>query len=89
MKCRIFDIASIFHCLPKYGLEETCLWFIRPGNFSIHINKKNEPRHEISKNVVCANSKASDHPAHTHSLIRAFASGLKYSMSVNHLEFLS
>ena len=37
---------------------------------------KNEPRHEISKNVVCAASKASDQPAHTHSLIRALASRL-------------
>ena len=35
-----------------------------------------EPRHEISKNVVCATSKASDQPVHTHSLIRAFASHL-------------
>ena len=29
-----------------------------------------EPRHEISNNVVCATSKASDQPVHTHSLIR-------------------
>ena len=36
----------------------------------------NEPRHEISNNVVCVTSKASDQPAHTHSLIRAFASRL-------------
>ena len=36
----------------------------------------NEPRHEISNNVVCATSKASDQPAHTRSLIRAFASRL-------------
>ena len=35
-----------------------------------------EPRHEISNNVVCATSKGSDQPAHTHGLIRAFASGL-------------
>ena len=35
-----------------------------------------EPRHEISNNVVCATSKGSDQPAHTHSLIRAFASRL-------------
>ena len=35
-----------------------------------------EPRHEISSNVVCATSKASDQPAHTRSLIRAFASRL-------------
>ena len=32
-----------------------------------------EPVHEISNNVVCATSKASDQPAHTRSLIRAFA----------------
>ena len=30
----------------------------------------------ISNNVVCATSKASDQPTHTHSLIRAFASRL-------------
>ena len=36
--------------------------------------KQNEPRHEISNNVVCATSKASDQPAHTRSLIRAFPS---------------
>ena len=35
-----------------------------------------EPVHEISNNVVSATSKASDQPAHTHSLIRAFASRL-------------
>ena len=34
------------------------------------------PRHEISNNVACATSKASDQPAHTRSLIRAFASSL-------------
>ena len=35
-----------------------------------------EPWHEISNNVVYATSTASDQPAHTHSLIRAFASPL-------------
>ena len=37
-----------------------------------------EPRHEISNNVVhvCATSKGSDQPAHTRSLIRAFAGRL-------------
>ena len=35
-----------------------------------------EPMHEISNNVVCATSKASDQPAHMHSLIRAFTSRL-------------
>ena len=37
---------------------------------------KIEPWHEISNNVVYATSKASDQPAHTRSLIRAFASRL-------------
>ena len=36
----------------------------------------NEPVHEISNNAVCATSKTSDQPVHTHSLIRAFASRL-------------
>ena len=35
-----------------------------------------EPRREISNNVLCATSKASDQPAHMRSLIRAFASHL-------------
>ena len=34
------------------------------------------PVQEISNNLVCATSKASDQPAHTRSLIRAFASRL-------------
>ena len=34
------------------------------------------PWHEISNNVVCATSKASDQPEHTRSLIRAFAGRL-------------
>ena len=35
-----------------------------------------EPRHEISNNVVCAASKASDQSAHMGSLITAFSSCL-------------
>ena len=40
------------------------------------ISKIYEPRHEISKNVVCETSTASDQPAHTRSLVRAFDSRL-------------
>ena len=44
---------------------------------------RNEPQHEISNNVVYVTSKGLDQPAHTHSLIRAFASRLNInSMSV-------
>ena len=55
---------------------------------------KNEPWHGISNNVVWVTSKASDQPAHTRSLIRAFASPLNFSISVkllteHDLEFLS
>ena len=39
-------------------------------------NVRNEPRHEITNNVVCATSKASDQPAHTRNLTRAFVSRL-------------
>ena len=47
------------------GLFTVC----KQGNY-------NEPVHEISNNVVCATSKASDQPGHTRSLIRAVASRL-------------
>ena len=36
----------------------------------------NEPRQDISNNVACATSKATDQPGHTPSLIRAVASRL-------------
>ena len=47
------------------------------GNSFPEINtEKIEPVHQFSENVVCATSKDSDQPAHTRSLIRAFASRL-------------
>ena len=51
---------------------------VKVGHYwpTIEIPFKIEPVHEISNNVVCATSKASDQPAHTRSLIRAFASHL-------------
>ena len=44
-----------------------------------------EPVHEISNNVVCAASKASDQPAHTRSLIRALASRLSFLLLLKRL----
>ena len=41
-----------------------------------YAHKSYEPVHEISNNVVCVTSKASDQPVHMPSLIRAFARGL-------------
>ena len=46
------------------------------GTIALSITYDIEPVHEISNNVVCATSKGSDQPAHTRSLIRAFASRL-------------
>ena len=50
------------------------------GDFNAHTSNAEdliiEPWHGISNNVVCATSKASDQPAHTRSLNRAFASCL-------------
>ena len=54
----------------------------------------NEPVHEISNNVVCATSKASDQPAHRCNLDQSLCLSLEYPISVkllteHHLRFLS
>ena len=53
-----------------------------------------EPVHEISNNVVCATSKASDQPAHLAQSDKSLCKSLEYFMIVkllteHHLEFLS
>ena len=61
---KIQNVQSLFHGMIKnVTIKPVC-------------DVQNEPRHEISINVVCATSNASDNPAHTRSLIRAFASNL-------------
>ena len=50
---------------------------------------KNEPRHEISSNVICETSKGSDQPVHMRRLVRAFASRMNIILTEHHLEFLS
>ena len=57
-------IVNLARCLNEHLLS---------GYFQQVNRDRNEPVHEISNHVVCATSKASDQPAHTHSLIRAFA----------------
>ena len=52
------------------------IWHKSIQNYPVCIEITREPRHEISNNVVCATSKASDQPAHIRSLIRAYASRL-------------
>ena len=55
--------------LPDHHLKEGCTGLSE----STHEKILYEPVYEISNNVVCATNKASDQPAHTRSLIRAFA----------------
>ena len=50
--------------------------FFKPKMVTSSLKQKNEPRLEITNNVVCGTSKASDLPAQMRSLIRAFASPL-------------
>ena len=69
---RQIDMKKIFEILGSRYL-------LRLPNFKKNLisqPKHNEPRHEISNNVVCAISKGSDQSAHMRSVIRAFASPL-------------
>ena len=57
------------------------IWFIQlnignNGQLDARRQKYDSGDIIISNNVVCTISKGSDQPAHTHSLIRAFASRL-------------
>ena len=75
-------MGKIFHECSRNQYVEADFTFLKILNyadnnsfsdlFSVYL-KTIEPRHEISNNVVCATSKGSDQPAHTRSLIRAFA----------------
>ena len=68
----ILDLLDIEHINDiQYSFD--CLCRMKSANFNRYII---EPVQEISNNEVCATSKASDQPAHTRSLIRAFASSL-------------
>ena len=51
--------------------------FLKYSNKTAFNRNTFEPVHEISNNVVCATSNASDQPAHMRSLIRALASRLR------------
>ena len=69
------------HCVEGFVTINLMLpYFIHHNEHIVHItflqNNLIEQVHEISNNLVCATSKASDQPAHTRSLIRAFASRL-------------
>ena len=65
---------ALYHCAPSFCVVFICLYVTEIKE--VCNVKLTEPQHVISNNVVCATSKGSDQPAHTRSLIRAFASGL-------------
>ena len=64
---------TIIDCFYNYRLPYNSWLLIY---LLIYFDRLYEPPHEISYNVVCATSKASDQPAHMRSLIWAFASRL-------------
>ena len=77
--CWSLECSMIVKLLTEHHLE--CLSLkggCRGSSESTNIN-----------NVVCATSKASDQPAHTSSLIRAFAGLLSILLTEHHLECLS
>ena len=72
--CLTSDILDLMKARENYEINGKMDEYQIIGNkISKMIDKANEPVHEISNNVVCATSKSSDQPAHTRSLIRAFA----------------
>ena len=69
-----FMASSNLFPLDGNNLEKLIFQFLFKPKVSLPcLLDTNELRHEISHNVVCATSKASDQPVHMHSLIRAFA----------------
>ena len=64
------SVDRTFELEPLIILSKNCV----PEDFELM--RSFEPQPDISNNVVCATSKASDQPAHTRILIRAFASRL-------------
>ena len=74
----IVDIPSSAYCAPL--VADIVLFVLRETSCCLSLTvttfNTTELRLEITDNVLCWTSKASDQPAHTQSLIRAFASRL-------------
>ena len=67
------ETRRMVYAILSYSIRQVRYTPVHPTSSS-HIPI--EPVHEISNNVACAASKATDQPAHMLSLIRAFASRL-------------
>ena len=81
----VTDMYFVFFI--KYKIKSIACWL----QWFLLLHKLNRIRIPLirlplSNNVVCATNKVSDQPAHTGSLIRAFASPLKLLLSEHHLE---
>ena len=72
----LYFVCKLHKALLKKELQLEGIFLHSSYGLDQHCKVLNEPQHVISNNVVCATSKGSDQPAHTHSLIRAFASCL-------------
>ena len=73
------SILTTFLIIFKLFLKNMTSFLIFRTIMGLYLNASlisYETVHEISNNVECGTSKASDQPAHTRSLIRAFASPL-------------
>ena len=73
MHWNITRLTITLWALKPLKLYVFCVFYIFGCLYFLCVFDINEPRHEISNNVVCATSKGSDQPAHTCRLIRAFA----------------
>ena len=76
-----------FQCVLLYRKTRFELWLVYDLKYYVIVLadlKPNEPRQDISNNVVCATSKASDQPAHSRSLIKAFAGRLNVLWQFNY-----
>ena len=69
-------VGKISASLHQKGWQLSCHLFGVNLHVFYIVVETSEPRLEISNTVLCATSKNSDPPAHTRSLIRAFASHL-------------
>ena len=73
--CSYFIVYCCSNCVKTLCVWALVLWRVHLAGEEIAgcFTLNNEPVHGISNNVLCATSKASDQPAHTRSLLRAFA----------------
>ena len=70
---RAFCWSLEHHMAVKLPIEYELEFLSFNGSCTGSSESRFEPRHEISNNVVCTTSKASNQPAHTPSLIKALA----------------